>query len=106
MSRIVVATRKSALALAQCRAWLEELRRATPGLETAELHFTTTGDRVQDRALGEIGGKGLFVKEIEEAILEGRADIAVHSMKDVPPVLAPGLVIGCVPRREDPRDVA
>lgn len=106
MKRIVVATRKSALALAQCRAWLEELRRLVPGLETEELHVTTTGDRVQDRALSEIGGKGLFVKEIEEAILDGRADIAVHSMKDVPPALAPGLVIGCVPRREDPRDVA
>ena len=66
--------------------------------------ITTSGDRIQDRRLLEAGGKGLFVKEIEEALLEGRIDCAVHSMKDVPAELPPGLVIGAIPEREDPRD--
>jgi hydroxymethylbilane synthase len=66
--------------------------------------ITTTGDRVQDRRLQDIGGKGLFTKEIEEALLEGRIDCAVHSMKDMPAHLPPGLIIGAVPDREDPRD--
>lgn len=103
--KIIVATRRSELALAQCRAWIAELRRRYPALEVEELHVVTTGDRIADRPLAEIGGKGLFLKEIEEALLDGRADLAVHSMKDVPPELPPGLTIGCVPRREDPRDV-
>jgi hydroxymethylbilane synthase len=103
-NKLVVATRKSALALAQCRAFLAELEAANPGLAIEELHVTTTGDRVQDRALSEVGGKGLFIKEIEEALLERRADFAVHSLKDVPAELAPSLVLACIPRREDPRD--
>jgi hydroxymethylbilane synthase len=103
---LTVATRRSALALAQARAWLQVLRTSAPELRVQELHVTTTGDRIQDRSLTEIGGKGLFIKEIEQALLGGQADIAVHSMKDVPAELAPGLVIGCVPRREDARDVA
>lgn len=106
LHKLTVATRKSALALTQTRAFIADLRARHPALEVEELHVTTTGDRVQDRALSEIGGKGLFIKEIEEAILDGRADIAVHSMKDVPADLAPGLAIGCVPQREDPCDVA
>ncbi len=104
-ARIVVATRKSALALAQTRAFVAELIGRHPGLEVEELHVTTTGDRVQDRALSEVGGKGVFIKEIEEALLERRADFAVHSLKDVPAELAPGLALACVPRREDARDV-
>ena len=66
--------------------------------------ITTTGDRGQDRRLREIGGKGLFTKEIEEAMLEGRIDCAIHSMKDVPAVLPDGLTIAAIPEREDPRD--
>lgn len=103
--RIVVATRRSELALAQCRAWIAELVRSRPDLEVEELHVVTTGDRITDRPLADIGGKGLFLKEIEEALVDGRADLAVHSMKDVPPDLHPRLTIGCVPEREDPRDV-
>ncbi|HEV3191623.1 MAG TPA: hydroxymethylbilane synthase, partial [Polyangiaceae bacterium] len=102
---LTYATRRSLLALAQCRAFARELRSAVPTLSLAELQVVTTGDRIQDRALAEVGGKGLFVKEIEEALLDKRADFAVHSMKDVPGQLAPGLVLACVPKREDPRDV-
>jgi hydroxymethylbilane synthase len=104
-SRVVVATRKSALALAQSRAFIARLAARYPAIEFQELLVTTTGDVVQDRALAEIGGKGLFVKEIEEALLDGRADIAIHSLKDVPPALLPSLSIECIPEREDPRDV-
>ncbi|MCC6217020.1 MAG: hydroxymethylbilane synthase [Polyangiaceae bacterium] len=102
--RLVVATRRSPLALAQARAFVTELCHAHPGLVVEELHVVTTGDRIQDRPLSEVGGKGLFVKEIEEALLDGRADLAVHSSKDVPAELPPGLVLGCVPPRADPRD--
>jgi hydroxymethylbilane synthase len=87
------------------RGWAQSFVERHPGWTFEEVHVTTTGDRVQDRALNAIGGKGLFIKEVEEALLAGRADVAVHSMKDVPAELAPSLVIGCVPQREDPRDV-
>ena len=70
-----------------------------------EEQIVTTGDRIQDRPLSEVGGKGLFVKEIEEALLDGRADFAVHSIKDVPGTLPAGLAITCIPVREDARDV-
>jgi hydroxymethylbilane synthase len=105
MSPLIYATRRSALALAQGRALVARLRSMHPSLETRELQVVTTGDRIQDRPLADIGGKGLFVKEIEEALLDGRADFAVHSIKDVPGVLPAGLVIACIPQREDPRDV-
>jgi hydroxymethylbilane synthase len=100
---VTVATRKSALALAQSRAWMAELRQKTR-VHTQELLVVTTGDKIQDRPLQEVGGKGLFLKEIEEALLAREADLAVHSLKDVPGQLAPGLALGCVPKREDPRD--
>jgi len=99
------ATRKSALALAQCRALVAVLQRLHPQFTFEELQVVTTGDRIQDRALSEIGGKGLFIKEIEEALLDGRADFAVHSSKDIPPELAPSLIVECFPQREDARDV-
>jgi hydroxymethylbilane synthase len=105
MSPLTYATRRSALALAQSSAFVARLRSMHPSLETRELGVVTTGDRIQDRPLADIGGKGLFVKEIEEALLDGRADFAVHSIKDVPGVLPAGLVIACIPQREDPRDV-
>jgi hydroxymethylbilane synthase len=103
--KVVVATKRNELALAQCRQFLARLSLAHPHLELEELHVVTSGDKILDRPLAEIGGKGLFLKEIEEALLDGRADFAVHSLKDVPPDLPAGLVIGCVPAREDPRDV-
>jgi hydroxymethylbilane synthase len=102
---VTYATRRSALALAQCRAFVARLKAAHPDLETNEKQVVTTGDRIQDRPLSEIGGKGLFVKEIEEALLDGSAHFAVHSIKDVPAELPHGLGIVCIPQREDPRDV-
>jgi hydroxymethylbilane synthase len=103
--KIRIATRKSPLALAQTRWVKKELQRHHPGLEVEELHIVTKGDRIQDRPLSEVGGKGLFVTEIEEALSRGEADLAVHSMKDVPAELAEDLFIACVPVREDARDV-
>jgi hydroxymethylbilane synthase len=102
---LTIATRRSALALAQCRAFVQRLGALDPSVRLQELQIVTSGDRIQDRPLAEIGGKGLFVKEIEEALLEGRADIAVHSIKDVPGLLPAGLHIACIPAREDARDV-
>lgn len=101
----MVATRRSELALAQCRQFLKKLTDRHPEVEIEELHVVTTGDRITDRPLASIGGKGLFLKEIEETLLDKRADIAVHSMKDVPPDIHPELRIACIPDREDPRDV-
>jgi hydroxymethylbilane synthase len=103
--RVIFATRKSRLALAQTRAFVAGLAARNPGLIFEELQVTTSGDKIQDRALAEIGGKGLFVKEIEEALLAGKADFAVHSLKDVPPALAPSLEVSAIPKREDARDV-
>jgi len=103
--RLIYATRKSALALAQCRAVVARLQAIHPNIEFVEEQVVTSGDKIQDRPLADIGGKGLFVKEIEERLLEGRAHFAVHSIKDVPGVIPAGLALVCVPRREDPRDV-
>ncbi|HSN99647.1 MAG TPA: hydroxymethylbilane synthase [Candidatus Nanopelagicales bacterium] len=102
--RLVLATRRSALALAQSRAFARKLIAANPGLIIDELHVVTSGDKTQDRPLQDIGGKGLFIKELEEALLDGRAGFAVHSIKDVPADIPPGLTIACIPPREDPRD--
>jgi hydroxymethylbilane synthase len=102
---LTIATRRSALALAQCRAFVARLGALDPAVQLRELQIVTSGDRIQDRPLAEVGGKGLFVKEIEEALLDGRADLAVHSIKDVPGLLPAGLSIACIPVREDPRDV-
>jgi hydroxymethylbilane synthase len=98
-----IATRGSDLALAQAN-YIAGRVRAELGRETELVVIKTTGDRIQNVSLSKIGGKGLFVKEIEEALLEGRADVAVHSAKDLPGELAPGLSLAAFPEREDPRD--
>ncbi|HRO32455.1 MAG TPA: hydroxymethylbilane synthase [Brevundimonas sp.] len=103
---IRIGTRRSKLALAQS-GMMQRAVAAAAGLapERVELvQIVTTGDRVQDRRLLEIGGKALFTKEIEEALLDGRIDLAVHSMKDVPAEQPAGLMIGAIPEREDARD--
>ncbi len=102
--KVRIATRKSPLALAQARWVARELVRHHPDVEVEELHVITTGDRIQDRPLSEVGGKGLFVSEIEEALSRGEADLAVHSMKDVPVDFPDGLGLVAICEREDPTD--
>jgi hydroxymethylbilane synthase len=99
-----IATRKSQLAMWQAEHVATLLRAAHPGLVIELVPMLTQGDRIQDRSLAAIGGKGLFIKELELSIEEHRADIAVHSMKDVPADLPPGFAIGAVLTRADPRD--
>jgi len=105
MKRIVIATRKSRLALWQSEHCAELLRRACPGLEVELLPMSTRGDELLDRSLAEIGGKGLFLKELEKALLDGEADIAVHSLKDMPAEQPEGLALGAYLERADPRDL-
>ncbi len=99
-----IATRKSQLALWQAEHVASLLRREHPGLEVQLVPMTTKGDRIQDRSLAAIGGKGLFIKELETALEDGHADLAVHSMKDVPGELPKGLMIAAVLPRADARD--
>jgi hydroxymethylbilane synthase len=99
-----IATRKSQLALWQAEHVATLLRRAHAGLEVELVPMVTQGDRIQDRSLAAIGGKGLFIKELEVALDEQRADIAVHSMKDLPGDLLDGLIIAAVLERADARD--
>jgi hydroxymethylbilane synthase len=99
-----IATRKSPLALWQARAVGTLLQARFPELRTELVELSTEGDRVLDAPLSRIGGKGLFIKELESALLDGRADLAVHSLKDVTSAFPAGLVLAAVPEREDPRD--
>ena len=103
MRRIRIATRGSALALAQAGGIAQAVAAAL-GCETELVPIVTSGDRLAEAPLARIGGKGLFVKEIEEALLDGRADLAVHSAKDLPARLPPDLVLAAFPARADPRD--
>jgi hydroxymethylbilane synthase len=102
LSNIVIATRESRLALWQAEHVKALLDAA--GHTVTLLGMTTKGDQILDRSLSKVGGKGLFVKELEVALEEGRADIAVHSLKDVPMELPEGFALACVMEREDPRD--
>jgi hydroxymethylbilane synthase len=100
---IVIATRESRLALWQARH-VQALLETRLGWQVSLLGMTTLGDQILDRSLSKVGGKGLFVKELETALADGRADLAVHSLKDVPMDLPPGFALACVLEREDPRD--
>ena len=104
MKRLTVATRRSRLALWQAEHVKRLLEARHTGLAVALLPMTTRGDELLDKRLDQVGGKGLFVKELESAMAEGRADLAVHSMKDVPAELPPGFILAAITEREDPRD--
>jgi hydroxymethylbilane synthase len=101
---LIFATRPSALARWQTQWVMAALQQLHPGLECIEKVITTQGDRILDRPLPEIGGKGVFTQELEEELLSGRVQAAVHSLKDLPVENPPGLVIGCIPARAEVRD--
>ncbi len=103
--KVRIGTRGSRLALTQARYVADAIQQARPNLQTEIVIIQTTGDRILDSPLSRIGGKGVFTKEIEEALLDCRIDMAVHSLKDLPTTLPDGLMIGAVPPREDPADV-
>jgi len=102
--RLVIATRESALAMWQARHVQSRLEALYPRARVDLLGLTTQGDQIVDRPLAAIGGKGLFIKELEVAMAEGRADLAVHSLKDVPMEMPPGFALAAIAAREDPRD--
>lgn len=104
MKRVRIATRKSPLALWQANHVASLIRKYNPGVEMSLVEMSTEGDRFLSAPLSRIGGKGLFVKEIEQALLEGAADVAVHSLKDMTSTLPASLVLTAVVHREDPRD--
>lgn len=105
MTILKIGTRKSPLALAQANEVGRRLQDAWPDLQVELVHIVTSGDKFTDRPLTDIGGKGLFTKEIEQALLAKTIDLAVHSMKDMPTMLPDGLTIGCMLEREDPCDM-
>jgi hydroxymethylbilane synthase len=102
--KLVIASRESALAMWQARHIQSRLQTLYPDTEVTILGMTTTGDQILDTPLAKVGGKGLFVKELETALADGRADLAVHSMKDVPMNLPQGFMLAATGEREDPRD--
>jgi hydroxymethylbilane synthase len=104
MRKIIVGSRRSKLALTQTKWVIEQLKKLGGPFEFEIKEIVTKGDKIQDVTLAKVGGKGLFVKEIEQAMLNKEIDMAVHSMKDMPAELPEGLTIGCVPFREDHRD--
>jgi len=103
-SRLVIASRESRLAMWQAEYVRDCLKKQYPDCEISILGMTTKGDQILDKALSKVGGKGLFVKELEAALEDGRADLAVHSLKDVPMVMPVGFELACVMAREDARD--
>ncbi|MBT2681851.1 hydroxymethylbilane synthase [Bacillus sp. ISL-35] len=105
MRKIIVGSRRSKLALTQTNWVIQQLKNLGAPFEFEVKEIVTKGDKILDVTLSKVGGKGLFVKEIEQAMLDKEIDMAVHSMKDMPAVLPEGLVIGSIPEREDHRDV-
>jgi len=104
MRKIIVGSRRSKLALTQTNWVIEQLKKLGGNFEFEVKEIVTKGDKILDVTLSKVGGKGLFVKEIEQAMMDKEIDMAVHSMKDMPAVLPEGLTIGCIPFREDHRD--
>ncbi|XXM72283.1 hydroxymethylbilane synthase [Lysinibacillus sphaericus] len=104
MRKIIVGSRRSKLALTQTNWVIDQLKAIDPSYDFEVKEIVTKGDQILDVTLSKVGGKGLFVKEIEQAMLDKEIDMAVHSMKDMPAVLPEGLTIGCIPEREDHRD--
>ena len=102
--RIVVGSRESRLAVVQSMTVVDYLKSARPDMDVQLLTMKTTGDKILDKTLDQVGGKGLFVKELDLALRDGRADVTVHSMKDLPMEIPEGLPILCCSKREDPRD--
>ena len=103
--KIKIGSRKSLLALTQPQLVVDEIKKHHPEMEIEVVGMKTTGDRIQDRTLDKVGGKGLFVKELDRALLEGEVDLCVHSLKDLPMEVHPELPIVAIPHRGDPRDV-
>ncbi|WP_153732698.1 hydroxymethylbilane synthase [Sporosarcina obsidiansis] len=104
MRKIIVGSRRSKLALTQTNWFIDQLKQAGAPFEFEVKEIVTKGDQILDVMLSKVGGKGLFVKEIQQALFSKEIDFAVHSMKDMPAVIPDGLTVGCIPERVDPRD--
>ncbi len=99
MRKLVVGSRRSKLALTQSQQFIDKLKAVEPNLEIEIKEIVTKGDRIVDKQLSKVGGKGLFVKEIQHELFEKNIDMAIHSLKDVPSVIPEGLTLGCIPDR-------
>lgn len=104
MRKIIVGTRRSQLALTQSKQFIQKIKDQFPDVDIEIKEIVTKGDKIVNVQLSKVGGKGLFVKEIEQALFNKEIDMAIHSLKDVPSELPEGLTLGCIPDREDPRD--
>ena len=103
MRKLVVGSRRSKLALTQSKQFIDKLKEINPDLEI-EIKEIVKGDQILDKQLSKVGGKGLFVKEIQHELFNKEIDFAIHSLKDVPSILPEGLTLGCIPDRENPFD--
>ncbi|MGO3049265.1 hydroxymethylbilane synthase [Staphylococcus casei] len=104
MRKLVVGSRRSKLAITQSQQFIDKLKSIDPDLEIEIKEIVTKGDRIVDKQLSKVGGKGLFVKEIQNELFDHNIDMAIHSLKDVPSVIPEGLTLGCIPDRENPYD--
>ena len=100
MRKLVVGSRRSKLALTQSKQFIDKLKEINPDLEIEIKEIVTKGDQILDKQLSKVGGKGLFVKEIQHELFNKEIDFAIHSLKDVPSILPEGLTLGCIPDRE------
>lgn len=104
MRKLIVGSRRSKLAITQSQQFIEKLKAVDPELDIEIKEIVTKGDRIIDKQLSKVGGKGLFVKEIQNELFDHGIDMAIHSLKDVPSVIPEGLTLGCIPNRENPYD--